>query len=61
MVVIVFILLHYASKALDRLEYVKLFNTLRDRKMCPIVLRLIEYVNKSRNSGKMKYIIIFKV
>ena len=30
-----------ASKAFDRVEYVKLFNTLRDRKMCPIVLRLI--------------------
>ena len=28
-------------KAFDRVEYVKLFNTLLDRKMCPIVLRLI--------------------
>ena len=30
-----------ASKAFDRVEYVKLVNTLRNRKMCPIVLRLI--------------------
>ena len=29
-----------ASKAFDRVEYVKLFNTLRDRRMCPIDLRL---------------------
>ena len=36
-----YLLLLDASKAFDRVEYVKLFNTLRDRKMCPIVLRLI--------------------
>ena len=30
-----------ASKAFDRVEYVKLFNILRDREMCPVVLRLI--------------------
>ena len=29
------------SKDFDRVEYLKLFNTLRDRCMCPIVLRLI--------------------
>ena len=29
-----------ASKAFDRVEYVKLFQTLRDRKICPNVLRL---------------------
>ena len=36
-----YLLLLNASKAFDRVEYVKLFNTLRYRKMCPIVLRLI--------------------
>ena len=36
-----YLLLLDASKAFDRVEFVKLFNTLRDRKMCPIVLRLI--------------------
>ena len=59
------LLLLDASKAFDRVEYVKLFNTMRDRKMCPIVLRLImnKYINssKSRNSGKIEYIIIFNM
>ena len=36
-----YLLLLDASKAFDRVEYVKLFNTLRDRGMCPLVLRLI--------------------
>ena len=35
-----YLLLLDASKAFDRAEYVKLFNTLRHRKMCPIVLKL---------------------
>ena len=35
-----YFLLLDASKAFDRVEYVKLFRTLRDRKMCPVVLRL---------------------
>ena len=45
---IVFLLLLDASKAFDRVEYVKLFQTLRDRKICPTVLRLIMhmYVNQ---------------
>ena len=30
-----------ASKALDRIEYVRLFTLLRLRNMCPVVLRLI--------------------
>ena len=30
-----------ASKAFDRIEYVRLFKLLRERNMCPIVLRLI--------------------
>ena len=38
---ILYLLLLDASKAFDRVKYVKLFNTLHDRKMCPIVLRLI--------------------
>ena len=29
------------SKAFDRVEYVQLFNNLRERKLCPIVLRLL--------------------
>ena len=37
-----------ASKAFDRVEYENLFNTLRDRNICPIVLRIIinMYVNQ---------------
>ena len=36
------------SKAFDRVEYIKLFNTLRDRKMCPLLLRLLMnmYINQ---------------
>ena len=30
-----------ASKAFDRIEFVRLFKLLRERNMCPIVLRLI--------------------
>ena len=30
-----------ASKAFDRIEYVRLFKLLREKNMCPIVLRLI--------------------
>ena len=36
-----YLLLLDASKAFDRVEYVKLFTTLRNRKICPIVLRLL--------------------
>ena len=36
-----------ASKAFDRVEYVKLFNILRDRGVCPVVLRLIKNLKKS--------------
>ena len=45
---IVFLLLLDASKTFGRIEYVKLFQTLRDRKMCPTVLRLSMhmYVNQ---------------
>ena len=37
-----------ASKAFDRVEYVKLFSDLRERKLCPTVLRLLMnmYVNQ---------------
>ena len=37
-----------ASKAFDRVEYVHLFNTLLDRNLCPIALRIIMnmYVNQ---------------
>ena len=37
-----------ASKAFDRVEYVKLFTILSDRKICPIVLRLLMnmYINQ---------------
>ena len=41
MIMICYLLLLYASKAFDRVEYVKLFNILRDRGMCSGVLRLI--------------------
>ena len=33
-----YLLLLDVSKAFDRVEYVKLFNTLRDRKMYPVLL-----------------------
>ena len=38
-----------ASKSFDCVEYIKLFRTLRDRKMCPVVLRLIMnmYIDQS--------------
>ena len=36
-----YLLLLDASKAFDRVEYNTLFNRLRDRNMCPIVLRLL--------------------
>ena len=36
-----YMLLLDASKAFDRIEYVRLFKLLRERNMCPIVLRLI--------------------
>ena len=43
-----YLLLLDASKAFDRVEYVKLFKMLKDRNMCPIVLRLLMnmYVNQ---------------
>ena len=43
-----YLLLLDASKAFDRVEYVKLFTILRDRKICPIVLRLLMnmYINQ---------------
>ncbi len=43
-----YLLLLDASKAFDRVEYVKLFHTLRDRNICPTVLRLLMnmYVNQ---------------
>ena len=43
-----YLLLLDASKAFDRVEYVKLFNTLRHRKMCPVVLRMLVnmYINQ---------------
>ena len=43
-----YLLLLDASKAFDRVEYIKLFTVLRDRKMCPIVLRLLlnMYINQ---------------
>ena len=43
-----YLLLLDASKAFDRVEYGKLFKMLKDRNMCPIVLRLLMnmYVNQ---------------
>ena len=43
-----YLLLLDASKAFDRVEYVNLLNRLRDRNLCPIVLRRITnmYVNQ---------------
>ena len=43
-----YLLLLDASKAFDRVEYVKLFTILREQKVCPIVLRLLMnmYVNQ---------------
>ena len=43
------LLLLDASKAFDHVEYVTFFRTLRDRNMCPVVLRLTMnmYINQS--------------
>ena len=43
-----YMLLLDASKAFDRVEYVKLFSDLRERKLCSVVLRLLMnmYVNQ---------------
>ena len=41
-----YLLLLDASKAFDRVEYVNLYNTLRDRNLCPIVLKLISSISK---------------
>ena len=43
-----YLLLLDASKAFDRVEYNQLFNRLRDRNMCPIILRLLinMYINQ---------------
>ena len=43
-----YLLLLDASKAFDRVEYNQLFNRLRDRNMCPLVLRLLinMYINQ---------------
>ena len=40
-----YLLLLGASKAFDLVEYVNLFNTLRDRNLCLIVLRIIMNMN----------------
>ena len=44
-----YLLLVDASKAFDRVKYVKLLTILRDRKLCPIVLRLLMnmYINQT--------------
>ena len=43
-----YLLLLDAFKAFDRVEHMKLFNILRNRKMCPLVLRLLMniYINQ---------------
>ena len=43
-----YLLLLDPSKTFVRVEYVKLFNTLRDRKMCPVALRMLMnmYINQ---------------
>ena len=37
----VYVLFLDASKAFDRINYIKLFNKLIDKKMCPITIRLL--------------------
>ena len=44
---IVFLLLLDASKMFGRIEYVKLFQTLRDRNICPTVLCILWYNNNN--------------
>ena len=35
---------YFPSKAFDRIEYIKLIKMLKDRNMCPIVLRLLMHM-----------------
>ena len=55
-----YLLLLDASKAFDRVEYVNNFNTLRDRNLRPIVLRIIMnmYVNQVIQINGMIYCLI---
>ena len=46
-----FMLLLDASKAFDRIEYVRLLTLLRLRNMCPLVLRLIMNMHISKNAS----------
>ena len=48
----VYVLFLDASKAFDRINYIKLFNKLIDKKMCPITFRLLlnMYINQKNPS-----------
>ena len=50
-----YLLLHDASKALDRVKYVKLFKMLKDRNVCHYSIQIIdEYVCNSENTSKLE-------
>ena len=50
-----YLLLLDASKAFERIEYNQLFNILRDRNMCPIVLQLL--INIYINQKEWNYVL----
>ena len=43
-----------ASKAFDRVDYIKLFNKQLDRAMRPLSQIVIDYVYKTKNVSKME-------
>ena len=50
-----YLLLLDASKAFDRVQYVKLLKMLKDSNMCPIVLRLVMNMNVNQKYDGIPY------
>ena len=56
-----YLLLGEASKAFDCVEYVKLFRTLRDRKMCLVVLRLTMYMYINQSIQENRIVLFLQI